>query len=406
MKILLAFYPIDDMGGIINHTIQLAAGFKELGHTVEARVFTQKPKLRGIAGGTESYSGEVFLHYDQRKGFTWPKTHCIAYGGEHIHSAMQELAKYDMIIWQIAVPTKRKENQGNSDWIQLYNSGKTQYAVIHDGNFLDSYPWLNNVANRMHGLICVHNCAYNSARNISLPSALIFNPQEITIPDLSREAFESRVKGFLSVQTWKAWKRVPELLSAVPHTHNLSCLFAGKGIDYYYLTSEDKCKYPGVWEKAMLTPKTIYYGVITNEDRDRLLRRVTCMVDNSWSKKYAAIGAHFNRVAIDAIMQGAVPVMRNMAVKSSIFIHGVNCLLIPDHISPQKIAGYLDDYCNLDYDTYHRIMKNAVTLLPLFERKKVAGQIVNYDPDQWGNTTPEVKEKGDKVMREFFGADV
>lgn len=413
MRVLITFFPIDDMGGIINHHEQLCAGLKDLGHEVTTKLLVWRDAPpRSVAGGRGSrqHSG---LEFDQRRGFSWGANDIIAYKGSANLARWKEYAEqFDLIIWQVAVPTKRKENRGNLDWLHLYRlEHPKQVAVVHDGNFLASYPWMYAVADQLDGLACVHNCAFNSAQNISVPSFLIPNPFDIQYPDISEEAYADR-RGALSVQTWKAWKRVPELLRAMLYVRHTELKLAGKGIDYYYLTSKDKCKYPGVWD-VVVGHGVQYLDVITNEQRDKLLGEVVCSVDASWSKKYAAIGAHFNRVQVEAIMRGAVPVVRDIAVAYSIFKHDVNCLTIPWDATPQEFAELLDEYCTMPYDRYRHIMENAVALLPNFERAKVAQDYLDLaHPSQrsggddilvqMGITTDQVKADGADALVNFF----
>lgn len=413
MKILLAFYPIDDMGGIINHNEQLSAGLQALGHNVFTKILLPREDMprNGLSGGRGSNSPFTTLEFDQRRGYTWPTTHCIPYRGRAKKAAIEELNKYDLIIWQVAVPTKRKENKGNEDWVDLYENNATQLAVIHDGNFLTSYPWLEQISHLLTGLICVHHCAFNSAKNISVPSSLILNPQEIRPVELGREQWKWRRKGFLSLQTFKAWKHVPELVAAVPHlADGVEANLAGKGIDYYYLTSEDKCKWPGIWDAAIGAGMQ-YHDVITNHDRDVMLHNLTCLVDPSWSKKYAAIGGHFNRVVVDAILCGAVPVVRPWGISTNregsgeLFVAGVNCVAIPQQATTEEYGAALSEACNMPYEEYFRIMRSAASLLPRFDRKHVAKQVLDLADGVWdqkGITTEQVENDSINVFWEFF----
>lgn len=415
MRILLAFYPIDDMGGIINHNEQLCAGLQELGHEVETRIFLPREDCprNGVAGGRGTISPYTGLEFDQRRGYSWPRGLCCPYMGKAIMGALATLRAYDLVIWQVAVPTKRKENRGNTDWELLYQAGPLNLAVIHDGNFLASYPWLCDVQYHLQGLICVHHCAFNSAAHISVPSSFIPNPQELppVAPDISWGAWRARKPGFLSLQTFKAWKHVPELVAAMPHVApGTMKMLAGKGIDYYYLTSLDKCKWPGIWDAAVESGMN-YMGPITNEFRDGILRQYTCLVDPSWSLKYSKIGGHFNRVVVDAIIQGALPVVRPLGISTNLqghgelFIAGVNCIAIPQHYGPEEYGHALTEACNLNYGSWRGIMSNAISLLPMFERKWVAEQVIalaHGRHQQLGTTTAEVQSAADDAYYSFF----
>lgn len=411
MKILACFFPIDDMGGIINHHEQLCAGLRELGHEVVTKLLVWRDVApRSKAGGTDE-RGVCGLMFDQRKGFSWGADDIIAYkGGLNMAQWYEFSSKFDLIIWQVAVPTKRAENRGNMDWIRLYMTPVKQIAVIHDGNFLASYPWLAYVRKSLTGLACVHHCGYNSGGHIDIPRALIFNPFKIHKPDLSWEAWRAREKGFLSVQTWKAWKHVPELLTALPHAGDITKLVAGKGIDYYYLTSEDKCKYPGVWESAQAADMN-YLGVISNQRRDELLRQVTCLVDPSWSRKYSQIGGHFNRTPVEAILQGALPLVRPLGISTNttghgeLFRHDHNCLCIPQWASPREYGQFLEYACRLEYGPYLRLMENAIMMLPKFGRQHVAQQFIdlaNGKDTVTGVLSAQVLADGGKALGEFF----
>lgn len=405
MRILVTAFPIDDMGGIINHNENLIAALRGLGHQVDFRLLVWKDEVpRSMAGGKGSIS-VTGMEYDQRRGYTWTADRMIPYKGKENLKKWHELAdSYDFIIWQIPVPTKRKENRGNTDWLYLYR-GHRNVAVVHDGNFLDSYPWLSIVSDYMTGLACVHECAYNSAEHISVPSALILNPFHLRQPNLSKESYDNRSYGFLSVQTWKAWKRVPELLAAMPYMGNITKIVAGKGIDYYYLTSKDKCKYPGVWSAAEEAGME-YLDVITNEERDRLMRRVMLGVDASWSRKYASIGSHFNRVQVEAILGGAVPVVRDLAIaNSNIFEHGRNCLVVPYDATPKEFGELIREYSHLSYEQHSTLVGAGWTSIARFDRTFVAQQFVDLavrPAPRRGTTTPAVRHNGLLALGEFF----
>lgn len=410
MKILITFFPIDDMGGIINHHEQLCAGLKELGHTVTTKMLVWRDDVpRSMAGGTDQW-GHSGLQFDQRRGFSWQPKDMIAYRGPENLKWWKEYASgFDLIIWQVAVPTKRAENRGNTDWIGLYDVDVPQVAVIHDGNFLDSYPWLHLVGRGLTGLACVHDCAFNSARHINVPSALILNPFDLSVASpITKETFQARRPGFLSVQTFKSWKRVPELCAAMPHMGNIQKILAGKGIDYYYLTSKDKCKYPGVWGAAIEAGMD-YRGVISNEQRDATLRSVTTLVDASWSKKYGAIGAHFNRVMVDAILQGAVPIARDLGIGGSLsdtFREGYECMVIPWDATPKEFGESVTDCANLQFWRYEALMDNGRATIQKFERKLVAQRFIDLGTgklcEQIGVLSEDVKIKGYLALQHFF----
>jgi len=186
-------------------------------------------------------------------------------------------------------------------------------------------------------------------------------------------------------------------------------LLAGKGIDYYYLTSKDKCKWPGAWGSA-LSSGMEYMDVISNFQRDILMKSVTTLIDASWSKKYAGIGGHFNRVSIDAIKMGAMPVVRDLAIGTGddeLFKDNLNCLVIPWDATSGEFGHLATEYANLPYEQYLRIMEKAVDLLPLFERKAIAQQFIDlgtgHGASSVGIMDPAVYTNSLVALNNFFG---
>ncbi|HEV8493863.1 MAG TPA: hypothetical protein VGR76_16415, partial [Candidatus Angelobacter sp.] len=74
MKILITFYALNDLGGIINNQEGLYAGLRELGHTVEVKELHWKDKiLKSTADTSKKLVGTMGMKYDQRGGWTWPQ---------------------------------------------------------------------------------------------------------------------------------------------------------------------------------------------------------------------------------------------------------------------------------------------------------------------------------------------
>lgn len=418
MRIALVFYPIMDMGGLTNNNNNLAAGFHELGHQTETIVMLPREDVprNGVAGGRGTRCPHTKLEHDQMRGYTWPRERCVPYLGRALPDAINKLNSYDLVVWQIPCPTKKKENYGNMDWLDLYRRCRVpQVAYIHDGNFLDGYPWLSMVAPFFKGVGCVNHAALNSMRDLSVGYALTPSPQEIGAPpDISRAAYEDRYNGFMSLQTFKAWKHVPELIQAIPFMNQGTLkLIGGRGIDYCYLTSKDKCKWPGAWQCA-LDNGMEYAGVVTNKERDETLRSVTALVDPSWSKKYSTIGGHYNRVIVEAIMQGALPIVRPLGISTNLegqgelFKAGYNCLAIPQDVTPKEYAGYVDHYCSLPYEEYLPIIQAGLSMLDHWDRKRVAQTFLDLAEgrhDYVGQNSKRVYAATRDAMDDFFGGD-
>ena len=229
MKVLITMYGINSPGGIINHNEQLIAGLKQQGHEVNFVELSWREEIKGktTKDDTEYELGASGIPVHQGKGWLFPRINRFAYKGDWNIKRWKRFAEdYDIIIWQIPVPTKQKDNEGNTDWLALYDLPERikQVAIVHDGNMEKSYPWIHQISHHLSGLACVHPCAYHGAAVLDVPRALIFNPQDLSSLTRNND-WKQRRNSFISMQTFKGWKHVDDLVRA----------FHGLGQSHIYL---------------------------------------------------------------------------------------------------------------------------------------------------------------------------
>jgi len=281
MKFLMTLFQIQDYGGIINHAEYLTKGLKELGHEVDFRVLVPKSAVsnqrwRRSFDGYSKLEGGTGYMFHQAKG--WRDVPKVPYVSKRAREQFKEdCSKYDAVLWHIPVPTLNKDNADITAWLDLYDHGSKNIAIIHDGNLPKLYPHLISVSKFFHAAVCVHESAYNSAEYLNIPRKLILNPFDIhgeIGPD-----FDGR-NGLMAVQIFKAWKRVDTLIRALPYVTSYSDMFVGgAGIEYRYMTSKEKCKSQyfdsygnRIWESA-LKHGMQYFGVLENNAVLDLLRK-------------------------------------------------------------------------------------------------------------------------------------
>lgn len=394
MKILITFYFINNYGGIINNQEGLYRGLRALGHEVDVRVLYWKDRVKAVRSTRRLIQerSEMGCTYDQEAGWSWPERNRFAYKGKTNLKRWKEFAsKYDMVIWQIPVPSANREMFGNQDWLELYDLPESvkQVAYVHDGNFHEMYPWLYAIKDKLHGAVGVHPCAYNSLNRIDIPRALILSPQY----DVEQRLQSPRKKGrdgWFSLQTFKGWKHVPDIVRAVPHMGPYPKRLAGGGINYYYMTSEEKTlpRYLDengnrIWDNA-IDAGMEYLGYLTNAQREEYLGKAKVLIDPSWSKKYARIGDHVNRVAMDAIVGGCVLVARNLGISTNeegegfFFKPNRHYIMIPWDASPVEFADIIDGTMNMSASARDEMVDAArEEILPHAEYKSVAQTFID-----------------------------
>lgn len=439
MKILITMYNINSPGGIINHNENLIGGFKDLGHSVDfiELVWRDSIKAKGSKDSSNYEIKESGIPVHQGKGWLFPQANRFAYKGDYnLRKWKQHVSGYDLIIWQIPVPTKQRDNEGNTDWLALYDLPEKikQIAIIHDGNLQKSYPWITQISQHLSGLACVHPCAYHGANVVDVPRALILNPQKLPLED--KPSWDSRDYGFISMQTFKGWKHVDDLVRAIPHmSPYMSKQLAGGGIEHNYMTSRDKCKpqyfvsqerdpdiseeHYGqkIWDVAV-DHGMKWHGYLTETEIKNLLQKTQLVIDPSWSKAYASIGDHFNRVVVDGIIEGAIPIARNLGISTNVegvgevFKPNENYFMVPYDATPKEFAETVEFACNIESGYAQDIRDANRNLLRHFDRERVASQYIAlaqgygtgfYDRLELGIVPEDILYKTEKTMTEFFG---
>ena len=430
MKILMTLYQIQDYGGIINHLENLTHGFRRNGHEVDVVMLCPKHKITNVKSKRTDWQVNpdgTGYQFNQARGWTGlPK---VPYLNAAAREAFRDRCEeYDGVLWHIPVPTLNKENKGVSEWVELYNPRAKNFAIIHDGNFPKLYPHLNHIKDCFKGLICVHESAYNSAATIDLKRILIVNPFDLRAWRSNPEGFAplnfNARNGFTSVQIFKAWKRVDELIRAIPLMNSTEHKrIGGAGIEYRYMTSEDKCKPKyynehgtKIWDEA-LKRGMLYLGTIPTSSVYAHLMQSKLQIDPSWSHKYAAYGAHFNRTTVEAMICGAVPMATDLGmIDSKIFKPDINYVQIPHDTTPNYYAALLDHCLSEDYKVqWETIRQNNLELIPRFDLQTVAGvyetvirwlDFADRTTGQYsaekGLLTDEVREASKKNLK-FFG---
>ena len=442
MKILITFYHINNFGGIINNQEALYAGLKELGHDVRVKKLMWKEKATAVNSSRKwkQAPGSMGMYYDQELGWKWNQESLFSYKGKANIARWKEYAsKFDLIIWQIPVPSENRENAGNMDWLELYNIPVKQVVYVHDGNLAEANPHLYEVAPFLTGAIGVHPCAYHSLKDIPLPRAMAFSPQmNIEERVAAADASTERRNGWFSLQTFKGWKHVEDIVRAVPYMNtdddDYDKVLAGGGIGRYYMTSPDKTKpqfhvspeydpncrpeHIGkrIWDVAIQCGMQ-YLDYIHNDARDKLLHRFKFLIDPSWSKKYRKVGDHFNRVVIDGLIGGAAPIARNFGISTNVagqgelFIPGKNYVMIPWNVYPKDFAAIVNDAMTMPESRRKELVDAGRELLPHFDYRATAqafidlaeGRPAGYyklEGDK-GLHNDDVKARSDKLMKFF-----
>lgn len=426
MKILTVVHDFNNFGGIISHTEQLIAGFKDLGHQT-GFVFLRSTKTGGKFSDdyeTEGYDVGVGTGIPVHQGKGWRGEYLSFINDDDVNKFVKIANEYDIVIWQSIFGFKCQDSEKKQSWIRMFKDVKAKHIVIvHDGNLRKNYPWIHHLRKYITGLACVHPSAYNQAAAMEIPRKLIINPQEIVAT--SPTPYKNRDNRIFSLQTFKRWKRVDDLVAAVPYI-NGDVVIAGDGIERNYMTSKDKCKpeyyctldrdpqatedrvNKPIWQNA-LNKGMQYIGFVSEQKRDAILDTSKFLLDPSWSQTY---GEHFNRVIVDAMKRGVVPIARNLGVSDNeegigFFKPNENYLMIPWNATPKQFGDLINGWLNMSESEYNKIVENNFEIIKKFDRKVIAAEYIalttgTSNPEK-GKYDSNLDDTIDSVWCDHFG---
>lgn len=431
MKIFVAMHVFSNFGGIINHNEQLCAGLKELGHDVTfayikpTKTFC-KEHIPVLGEGYEIGEG---TGYPVHQGNGWDAPYYSLLNPDSIKQFVEDANKHDIVIWQSIFGFKNQETEEFDGWTPMIEDvNAKQIVVIHDANIKKLYSWIYKFQHKFTAIATVHTSAQSSADFLEVPRNMILNPQDMS--KVYKSSFKDKKKSLLSLQTFKGMKRVDTLVSAIPYIDG-HVFLAGDGIERNYMTSIDKCKPQyyctyevdpnatdemrdkKIWDNALNNGNFEYLGFITEQKRDEILNDSMFLLDPSWSKSY---GAHFNRVIVDAMMTGTVPIARNLGISDNedgvteLLKPGKNYLMIPHDVTPKQFGDYVNKFFNISESEYDEIVETNFELIKQFDRKIVAQQFIDLamgknagvlEQNEIGRLNPKIITVANKLWDHF-----
>ena len=382
MNILVTLFEIQDYGGIAQSHELMVKGLVKLGHDVDFVILrgNDRPSyVRKPTGPKGSYPSVMGGEVNTLSG--WYGQLVMGYASVANMRAYKKLAnEYDLIIHQIPVPKPDKRGW----WKKLYDVDPPQIAWVHDANFRDLYPHLLLVAHKLAGVTTSNQAGYESLAWLPCPRAFLGVPHELLDWKVAIR-WRNRRKQAVCAHVWKAWKRMHLVVQAVPYAAYSGIVMGGDGIEGRYMRSKDKCKprYKGIWKKAVKSGLD-YRGLMTHDELFGLYQKSRVMIDMSYSKRFAALGSHFNRSLLESYNNGLVPVVTdvnmtdNFAAQKTLWKDGKTHVAVPLDATPRDLADIVNATLNMHEDDANQIVANGRRILKKnFEYKKFARGLIS-----------------------------
>ena len=477
MKILIADFKITKYGGIVEYVAAMLRAFNSLGHKVDVAQLnptsisesTYKRKVKEFESGEHQrkikfhsqsggYEKDAVVGYWRNNyyGYFLPPSNRIGvYEKDAVERWNRLVEDFDIIIWNF-MPTKssewlRKEEKFNFWWkfFDLPNSIKMIF-IAHDAYFNIRASNISALKSKILFIGCAHLAAYHCCSEIGIPRDLLLNPRYIEDDEsLKIKRMENRKVDFFAAHMFKPMKHMEELIAAIPYVNKGvdkeerdKIIVAGTGIEYSYMTSETKIKSNymcsrkrdpnlplnldgkmSLWNRALKFGME-YRGQMSGTDVLETLRNTKFAIDPSWSTHYSQYcHTHINGFIIEAILNGAYPILRDYRGLSENeeeiydpLFENIRAIIIPWNATPKQFGNILKEAVKMNpkkflKDTIH----NFQLVKELFSAKVNAKEIIRLckggkklikNELSIGKDSENVKRITSDIMEDFFGIEL
>lgn len=473
MKIFIADFKIAKYGGIVHYVKDMLRAFHDLGHEVDVAQMTpssttqkaydkkiaefesgehqRKIKFHSQAGGYEK-DDIVGYWFNTYYGYFLPPSNRIGvYEKDAVERWKTLVEDADIILWNF-MPTKSsdwyKRGVAFDFWWKFFDLPKNikQVFLVHDAYFNIRASNISALKKKILFMACAHLAAYQCCSEIGIPRTLLLNPRYIEDDaKMPIRLMSKRTQDFFAAHMFKSMKHMEELIAAVPYINKglderMSVTIAGTGIEYNYMTSPTKTKsnYMCTLKRDPNLPKKLdgkislwnralkfgmdYRGQMSGSDVQKTLFNTKFAIDPSWAEHYAQYCfTHINGFIIEAMLQGAYPVLRDYRGLANIdtseiydpLFENIRAIIIPWNATPKEFAEKLKEAMKMSpkkflKDTQH----NFELVKELFNSKKNAEEIIRLCRGgrklvkkelDIGVDSDNVKRITGDIMEDFYG---
>ena len=473
MKIIIADFAIAKYGGIVEWVAGMLKAFKSLGHEVDVAQLTpaattqkayekkvkefesgehqRKIKFHSQAGGYEKDTTVGYWRNNYYGYFLPPSNRIGVYELNAVKRWKELVDDADIIIWNF-MPTKSsawdKKGTKFNFWHEFFDlpSRIKQVFVSHDAYFNVRASNISALKDKILFMACAHLAAYQCCSEIGIPRTLLLNPRYIEDDaKMPVRLMNKRTQDFFAAHMFKSMKHMEELIAAVPYINKglderMSVTIAGTGIEYNYMTSPTKTKsnYMCTLKRDPNLPKKLdgkislwnralkfgmdYRGQMSGGDVQKTLLNTKFAIDPSWAEHYAQYCfTHINGFIIEAMLQGAYPVLRDYRGLANVDIseiydplfENIRAIIIPWNATPKEFAEKLKEAMKMSPKKFLRDTKHNFELVKeLFNSKKNAEEIIRLCRGgrklvkkelDIGVDSDNVKRITKDIMEDFYG---
>ena len=461
MKIRFVMFALAKYGGIIPHIEAKYQAMKELGHDVDIIIldyvdnlslknyqkkindletgeFQKKVEenIKSQNGGYEK-SKITGLWFNTYYGWLLEpfKNRIPVFNENGLEMWYDAIKDVDIILWSF-IPTKTSEAKGFNWWDMYFDLPEKikQVVTVHDAYYSKRNQWTNVLKNKIEFLETVSVTNFFETAPFDLPRFL--NLESRLIPKNLKNFFlpkKEREFDFFAAHIFKSMKRIEDFVGSAPYVDG-ELFVAGSGIELYYMMTDDekkqKAKYTvskkidpdadekdlgkSLWKRAEEN-EMYYLGLIPNSEVNEILKNTKFAIDLSYSSQYAKfINVHLNGFIIEAMINGAVPVLRNYNdknPKSDDFIfNNIEAIWIPTNATFKEIGDILNEAKKMPEKRFKKMVESNFKFCENHlnirkNSKKLLNAIKNPKDLPINGNDKNLRKKAVETLENFFGYD-
>jgi hypothetical protein len=344
-----------DLGGIITSSENLVAAAKELG--VDVTFFYLSPtfnsqKQRPAPDENYTYSEATDMWVHPVKG--WKGAHVIDLENSYsVGEFIDECNSADLVVWGALYGLNNSTYEKHPQYIKQmfdYLTSK-QVAFVRDDHMFKRHPWAREIAPHIDLWACVQQISYDSIPP-DYPKVIVSSGHDLSTKNIV--PWSDKLDQICMIQTFKPWKKAEELVRQVPRlARGWRIVLGGDGIARRYMASKDKCpdKFKNsdgvpIWETA-LASGMVWNPSMSKTQRDFCLEDSKFLVDMSEK----STGGQINRIVIEAMLKGAVPLCKHS------FVEGTGMKAWVNYVPVQE-KTLVDTILNFEEPVFTEIQQN------------------------------------------------
>lgn len=409
VKVAVCLFAVSKMGGIWTFHKEIVAGFRDAGYQVQDFLITNKERV-----GKRHIRRERTMQIED-EGIL--KMRELGFRSKLLLEQYKNvMSVYDVVLFTHACPHETKGFDDDA-WMQCYNIPQVKIAAFHDAMADSHYNWVRKA--KIDYAVAVQPRCLLSTRILKKEIPVMLSRHPMDLSDMYND-FNNRDDSIIAPHQFRTWKRMEEIIRAVPKINRKVHIF-GLGTEFFYM---QRCSYPylrlsaeredskatkilqeylksgeeeedegghipmiikkyhqygDIWKQAM-DHGMVHHQVAPRNELVAQFKKSVGVIDIStgeFGKRLSRIHPHFslqNYSMLEGIKYGCMPIVARFHIQ---YPFDRESFLVAEE---DDIVGNTAKCANFEFDDKirGRILRNQILLKKYFNRRDIAQSYIDF----------------------------